>query len=120
MNTTTIKDKKVKPEKVIPELEKVMPYVRHLIGEQVVIKFGEFSFTAKLVNVRMTKLADFVNVPEKRENEGKFYTPKSVGLFFEGGEMIALVVEDIRHASVGLNGSVFVFDSVKLQIGLHK
>lgn len=113
-----------RPKDQIQQLAKMLP-----VGKDVQVSFSKHSAPAKLLEVKLARLADLPNKSEKRPGEGgKEKSPTYVTLVFDSfifdivledfeiyqlvggikfiGTEVEVTVEEIRHGNSGTNQSI--------------
>ena len=87
-----------------------------LVGKHVTISFDKHAFTIQLVEIRIATQKDIYNLPDKRSNGEKMYTPAILQLVFGGDETIDFVLEDIQSCTVIAQGVEIAIGDIKVRI----
>jgi hypothetical protein len=88
-----------------------------LLGQCVRVSFGDLSLDTVLLDVQKGVQKNMINVPDKRQEGDKSYTPPTVFLSFRDGSLY-FVAEDVRSVVIGMQGVQIKFDSYAVRIAL--
>jgi hypothetical protein len=83
-------------------------YFAPFIG-RCVCTFGPHTFDVTIKSVALARQSDMINVPDKRLADGKYYTPDSIIIACEEGNIV-FVLEDIDYI-------ILTTDSVRVIMG---
>lgn len=75
------------------------------IGKKLELVFSIHNFTVHLLDVSLAFAYEQKSLIDQREEDGKNYTPGSMKLSFEEGNLF-FVIEDIVNYSVGINNFI--------------
>jgi hypothetical protein len=92
------------PSDVKTRVKEIAAQFESLIDVPVVAAFSGHTFNVKVRSVGQAKITDLALVPEKRERDGKAYTPPMLAVVCDVGTML-FVLEDTEFV-VGLQGPV--------------
>lgn len=74
-----------------------------LLNKGVTVVFGKHEVKDTLKDVKLARLGDIANQPDKRKNGDAQYTPSCLEMDFEGGQLF-FVIEDINAIQTTLSG----------------
>lgn len=70
-----------------------------LLNKGVTVIFGKHEMQDTLLDVKLARLGDIENQPDKRKNGDSQYTPSCLEMDFEGGQLF-FVIEDIPENGI--------------------
>lgn len=74
-----------------------------LLNKEIIFVFGKHAIPAVLQDIKLARLSDIENQPDKRKNGDAQYTPPCLEMDF-GGEQLFFVIEDINTIQTTLSG----------------
>lgn len=80
------------------EVERIAGLFAPLLDKQVTFSFAKFSFPITLQEIKLARLGDMTNAPEKRKDE-KYYTPPVMQITTSDGTLY-FVLEDIEVVAI--------------------
>ena len=105
------------PKKAAKQLvEQYAGCFNNLIGKDVCILFGPHNdILTTLESVKLIKQADVKNLPDKRKDGDKHYTPLLMGVQCDG-LLLVLVLEDIQEVLTTVEGVILYIGDKKIII----